>query len=165
MVPFPSSSHFLVLLQSLENANPFICLCVNWWLSRPATKDIWLEDFSGKRQQKKLEICFLNDILVVVGLVLSDLRILILLCLDGQSQNMDSSVLTAINKKENTKVTLNFPFYWKFVLNMCFWPALETTHLQCLAHPKQQASDILFTTQRRKPTHNYIWRKKSIFHS
>lgn len=29
MVPFPSSSHFLVLLQPLENANPFIRLCVN----------------------------------------------------------------------------------------------------------------------------------------
>lgn len=29
MVPFPSSSHFLVLLQPLENANPFIRLCIN----------------------------------------------------------------------------------------------------------------------------------------
>lgn len=93
MVPFPSSSHFLVLLQPLEKANPFIRLHVNWWLSRPATKNIQLDDFSGKMQQEETEVSFL--------------RILILLSLYWQSEYGEPC--TAVNKKENSTVSFILP--------------------------------------------------------
>ena len=149
MVPFPSSSHFLVLLQSLKNANPFICLCVNWWLFRPATKNIWLEDISGNRQQEKLEISGWRLGGSWIGplgpedfnTAMSSLTV---------SQNMDSPALAAVNKKENTTATLILPFYLKFGFDTCFWPALKQHFCKVLL--TQSRKLLIFCSQHTEKT-------------
>lgn len=71
---------------------------------------------------------------------------------------MENLALTAVNKKENTTAGVILPSYINFFFSICFWP-LETTHAQCLAHPKQQAWHFVLNTQKSRHTTISKWRK------